>query len=423
MPVDDDRRRERSLPTAASAAHGHVGADLHVVADAGSARPGSPGRRSRRCPAIPTMPQMMQFSPMTALWAICTWLSILVPRADARVAERAAVDGRAGADLDVVADDDRAERADAHRPCRCGLRLPSGLRTGMNAEAVAADDGVRRRSRTRSPRRTRSPIRAPEWMTQSRAERRAGADRGAGEDDRAGADRCCPDRRVASGADARRPRRFSRPPRRPRFVSMPARVHRARVEQARQDRQRHALVAGERRSAPCRPAAVAPASRPPRRPSMRASAAIASPTSAMARSAGPVASAGWTSRVTSSAASPVSVPEIAFATSPSFTQPRVSRRVPIAALHSATNARALSARRQGFVITPPVSGRGTPVVAGQVMRQAGEAARREVGEGLRLEEIRRPAKLRRRSSAACRSPRPAAASGTGCSRRRRRPPA
>ena len=30
--------------------------------------------------AIPTMPQMMQASPITVLWATCTWLSILVPR-------------------------------------------------------------------------------------------------------------------------------------------------------------------------------------------------------------------------------------------------------------------------------------------------------------------------------------------------------
>ena len=87
--------------------------------------------------------------PIWQLWPISTRLSILVPVADPRRPESAAVDRRAGADLDVVADLDVAELRH--------LDVPAVLEPV--AEAVGPEHGVgvddRRGGRGRCRRRAR----------------------------------------------------------------------------------------------------------------------------------------------------------------------------------------------------------------------------------------------------------------------------
>ena len=92
-----------------------VRADRDVVGDARPRRARITRSPMTALPAIPDLPQIRQLSPMVTLWAIWTWLSILVPRPMrvSRSVPRSIV--VAGADLDVVADDDGAERMGAHR--------------------------------------------------------------------------------------------------------------------------------------------------------------------------------------------------------------------------------------------------------------------------------------------------------------------
>ena len=84
-------------------------------------------RRSRRCPVVPVCairiapaprsccrrappaPTITTFSPMSQLWAIMHQVVDLRAAADARLAERRAVDRGVRADLDVVLDDDAAD--------------------------------------------------------------------------------------------------------------------------------------------------------------------------------------------------------------------------------------------------------------------------------------------------------------------------
>ena len=54
----------------------------------------------------------MQCRPMLTLWPTWTRLSILVPFADHRVADGAAIDRGTGADLDVVLNDDAPDLRD-----------------------------------------------------------------------------------------------------------------------------------------------------------------------------------------------------------------------------------------------------------------------------------------------------------------------
>ena len=88
--------------------------------------------------------------PIWQLWPTCTRLSILVPVADAGGLEGAAVDGGAGADLDVVADLDVAQLRHLDVPAvlqPIAETVRSQDRVGMNDDAVAqhgavVEDGV-----------------------------------------------------------------------------------------------------------------------------------------------------------------------------------------------------------------------------------------------------------------------------------------
>ena len=69
-------------------------------------------------------------------------MSSLVPEPIDGVADRAAVDAGIRADLDIVADDDGAERVDA-RPALCvdAVARPKGLADRLDAGFLGRDEG------------------------------------------------------------------------------------------------------------------------------------------------------------------------------------------------------------------------------------------------------------------------------------------
>ena len=88
--------------------------------------------------------------------------------ADDRVAIGAAVDGRAGADLDVVLDDDAPDLRHLEMPAgpeREAETVLSDVRAGMDDDAVADQRAGERRARARSSSRGRCRRRgrSPHW--------------------------------------------------------------------------------------------------------------------------------------------------------------------------------------------------------------------------------------------------------------------
>ena len=120
----------------------------------------------------------MQFSPICTLCPICTRLSIFVPDADDGRAGDRAIDRRARADLDAIADDDVADLRDLH------VLLADADETEAVAaddaagveDAIVADDAMIEHDRARMHER-------------ALADRRVRADVGAGGEDRTVADR------------------------------------------------------------------------------------------------------------------------------------------------------------------------------------------------------------------------------------------
>ena len=87
------RRRDHALADPQMSGDADLAGQHDVVLDRRCCRRCRPARRSSTR------------SPTVTPCAICTRLSILVPRADARLADRRTIDGGIGADLDVVFDD------------------------------------------------------------------------------------------------------------------------------------------------------------------------------------------------------------------------------------------------------------------------------------------------------------------------------
>ena len=85
-------------------------------------------------PEIPLCAAITVFSPMTTLWATWIRLSSFDALLDPGLADRRAVDGAVGADLDVVLDHDDPDLGDL---------FVRAVRFRGEAEAVAADDRAR----------------------------------------------------------------------------------------------------------------------------------------------------------------------------------------------------------------------------------------------------------------------------------------